>query len=128
MKPHSHNEIPENQLTPLARAFLWVEEPKKVRLAIILLAALCAVLFVLDFIIHRHSYAPFEHIPGFYAVTGFIAFSFVVLASTALRWVIGRREDYYSPNAVDAETYPEEGLSRELHPGAPAPAEKESDA
>jgi len=87
-------KIADSDLTPLARAFLWVERPAAVQRAILILAALCAVLFVLDFIVHRHAYAPNEGTPGFYAITGFLAFSFIVLGSTALRWVIGRREEH----------------------------------
>lgn len=105
-------EIADDALTPLARAFLWVQSRAKIRLAIFILAALCALLFVLDFIIHRHAYAPYETTPGFYSLTGFLAFSFIVLGSSALRWVIARSENFYSPNSVDAEDYPESGLQR----------------
>ena len=107
--------VSDDSLTPLARAFLWVESADKVKLAIMILGGLCAVLFVLDFIIHRHSYAPKEGTPGFYALTGFLAFSFIVLGSSALRWFIARSEDFYAPNSVDAEEYPEEGLERLHH-------------
>ena len=108
-------EVPEDSLSPLARAFLWVESESKLNLAIYILAGLCAFLFVLDFIVHRHSYAPKEGTPGFYALTGFLAFSFIVLGSGALRWFIARAENYYSPNSVDAEEYPDEGLERLHH-------------
>lgn len=109
------NKVSDDSLTPLARAFLWVESESKLKLAIVILAGLCAVLFVLDFVIHRHSYAPNEGTPGFYALTGFLAFSFIVLGSSALRWFIARSEDYYSPNSVDAEDYPDEGTERLHH-------------
>lgn len=115
MKNESENEVSNDQLTALARAFLWVESASKVKLAIGVLAGLCAVLFVLDFIVHRHAYAPKEGTPGFYAITGFLAFSFIVLGSGALRWFIARSENYYSPNSVDAEEYPESGLERLHH-------------
>ncbi len=119
MKNETQNEspsdVPNDQLTPLARAFLWVESPAKVKLAIWVLAGLCAVLFLLDFIVHRHAYAPNEGTPGFYALTGFLAFSFIVLGSGALRWFIARPENYYSPNSIDTEDYPEAGLERLHH-------------
>ena len=110
-------KVSDESLTPLARAFLWVESESKVKLAILILAGLCAVLFLLDFLVHRHSYAPKEGTPGFYALTGFLAFSFIVLGSAALRWFIARSENYYSPNSVDAEEYPEEGLERHYFSG-----------
>jgi len=115
MKRDSHNDIPDSSLSPLAQRFLWVESPAAVRRAVLILAALCALLFVADFIIHRHSYAPYEHVPGFYALTGFLAFSFVIFTATALRWIIRRNETYYAPHAVDAESYPDEGLERKQH-------------
>jgi len=119
MKRDSHNDIPEASLSPIARAFLWVESPAAVRRAIAILAGLCAVLFVADFVIHRHAYAPYEHVPGFYALTGFLAFCFVIFTATALRWLIKRSETYYAPHSVDAEHYPAEGLDKQQHPGAP---------
>jgi len=115
MKTDSHKEVSDDELTPLARAFLWVESAASVQKAIYALIGLCALLFVLDFIIHRHAYAPYEGTPGFYALTGFLAFSFIILGATALRWVIARREDYYAPNSIDAEEYPSEGLAKRHH-------------
>ena len=114
MKNDSQNKVSDDSLTPLAKRFLWVESADKVRLATFILGGLCAVLFILDFVAHRHAYAPNEDTPGFYALTGFLAFSFIVLGATALRWLIARPEDFYSPNNVDAEEYPEEGLNREV--------------
>lgn len=108
-------DVPNESLSPLARAFLWVESEAKIKLAILILAGVCALLFVLDFVVHRHSYAPNEGTPGFYALTGFLAFSFIVLGSGALRWLIARSEDYYSPKSVDAEEYPEQDLERRHH-------------
>jgi len=68
------------------------------------------LLFLLDFIIHRHAYAPGEGLPGFYAVVGFVAFTLIVLGATQLRRLILRNENYYSPYSVDAEEYPRQGL------------------
>ena len=113
MKNDSQKQVSDDSLTPLAKRFLWVESADKVRLAIYILAGLCAVLFILDFVVHRHAYAPNENTPGFYALTGFLAFSFIVLGAGLLRKLIAKPENYYAPNAVDAEDYPEEGLNRE---------------
>jgi len=57
-------KVADDSLTPLARAFLWVESESKLKLAMVILAGLCAVLFVLDFVVHRHSYAPNEGSSG----------------------------------------------------------------
>jgi len=126
MQPDTRNDVPDEALTPLGRWFLWVESAAAVKRAIYGLGALCAVLFVLDFLVHRHSYAPYEHVPGFYALVGFLGFSFVVLASGALRWFIRRGEDFYAPNSVDVEAYPDAGLERKNHPGVSTPGQPRS--
>lgn len=117
---HSTNE--ENDLPDLARRFLWADSSDAVERVILGLGILCAVLFLLDFIIHRHAYAPGESLPGFYAIVGFVAFTLIVLGAKQLRRLILRNENYYSPYSVDAEEYPEAGLEKLAH-GEPATAE-----
>ena len=56
---------------------------------------ICVVLFLLDFVIHRHSMHSLEELPGFYAVFGFVAFVALVVGSILLRKLIMRKEDYY---------------------------------
>ena len=55
----------------------------------------CAILFLLDFILHRHVSMKLEEIPGFYALFGFIAFVVLVEGSKLLRKLVMRKEDYY---------------------------------
>jgi len=108
-------------LSRLARRFLWADSISSVNRVIYWLGILCAFLFVLDFIVHRHAYAPGEGLPGFYAVVGFVAFTLIVLCASQLRRLILRKESYYSPNSVDAEPYPEDELERLNHtPGTGA--------
>jgi len=121
-KPTSaHNDLEpsassaKNNYSALANRFIWADSTTSVERVIFWLGMLCAFLFVLDFIVHRHAYAPAEGLPGFYAVVGFIAFTIIVLAAAQLRKLILRSESYYSPNSVDAEPYPEEGLERLMH-------------
>jgi len=94
----------------LAQRFLWADSASAVERVIFWLAMLCLCLFILDFIVHRHAYAPGEGLPGFYAVVGFIAFTLIVLGASQLRRLILRDERYYSPNSVDSEQYPQDGL------------------
>ena len=56
---------------------------------------ICAVLFVADFIIHRHTVHPWEDIPGFYAIYGFVACVLLVVVAKEMRKVLMRKEDYY---------------------------------
>ena len=55
----------------------------------------CGVLLLLDFVLHRHFYHPWEKIPGFYALYGFVACVLLVLAARWMRGVVMRSEDYY---------------------------------
>lgn len=103
------------RFSPLAKRFLWADSTSSVERVILYLGILCGVLFILDFIVHRHAYAPGEGLPGFYAVVGFVAFTLIVLGASQLRRLILRNENYYSPNSVDAESYPEAGLERLNH-------------
>jgi len=102
-------------VSPLAKRFLWADSATSVERVIFWLSVLCTVLFILDFIVHRHSYAPGEGLPGFYALVGFVAFTGIVLGATQLRRLILRNEQYYSPHSVDAEHYPESGLEQLEH-------------
>ncbi len=97
----------------IAAAFAWVESPSAVNTAIKVLAALCGLLFLLDFVIHRHTYVPGEGMWGFYAFTGFIAFTLIVLGAKTLRTLILRDENYYGEQSVDSEEYPASQLAIE---------------
>ena len=105
---------PEN-IHPIGEKLLWVEKPENIRLMIIGLAVFCALLFLGDFIIDRHGHFELENIPGFYGIFGFLAFSFIIIATKFLRMIIGRKEDYYAPNAIDAEDYPPQELDIKEH-------------
>ena len=100
-----NTDAPDNNqpLSSLARRFLWADSTSAVERVILWLGVLCVILFVLDFIVHRHAYAPGEGLPGFYAIVGFVAFTLIVLGASQLRRLILRNEDYYSPNSVDSE-------------------------
>ncbi|MGI9482346.1 MAG: hypothetical protein ACR2OR_08320 [Hyphomicrobiales bacterium] len=71
------------------------DDPKNVKLVIYALYALCAISFLLDFVIHRHVDHPLEAVVGFYCIYGFAACVALVLLATEMRKVIMRDEDYY---------------------------------
>ena len=56
---------------------------------------ICAILFVMDFVVHRHTIYELEELPGFYAIFGFVAFVALVEGSKLLRKLVMRKEDYY---------------------------------
>jgi hypothetical protein len=56
---------------------------------------LCGLLVALDFFVHRHISHDWEHLPGFYAIFGFVACVLLVLVAKEMRKVLMRKEDYY---------------------------------
>lgn len=65
--------------------------------------ALCVLLVVADFFVHRHVEQPAEKIPGFYAGYGFLGCVILVLAAKELRKLVMRPEDYYDPPGGEAD-------------------------
>jgi len=113
MNKNSHHNGSDDSLTPLAKRFVWVESADKRRIALLTLGGVSALLFFIDFVVHRHAYAPKEDTPGFYALVGFLTCALVVLIARVSRKLLLRPESYYLPYSVDAEDYPTDGLSPE---------------
>ncbi len=57
--------------------------------------AICILLVIADFVVHRHISLPWEKIPAFYALYGFVACVVLVVIAKAMRKVVMRKEDYY---------------------------------
>lgn len=85
------------------------DEPRNVRRVIRGLLVVCAVLFGLDLIIHRHVEHPWEAMIGFYAVYGFVGCVVLVLLAKVLRRIVMRSEDFYDPTAYPPDEPEEEG-------------------
>lgn len=115
MTPDEHPAANDENVAPLARHFLWVDTRKGVKKLIIGLLVLCAFLFAMDFIWHRHVKVPGEELYGFHAIAGFVSFTVIVLGAKMLRVFIRRDEDFYAPHGVDAEEYPLQGTQRLQH-------------
>jgi hypothetical protein len=79
---------------PEQKKYLF-DNPRNVSILIRCLYIICALLVVLDFILHRHTTHEWEHITGFYAIFGFTAYLVIVLGANQLRKLVGRKEDYY---------------------------------
>lgn len=76
------------------------------------LGAVCVLLFLGDFLYHKHGYFEIEELPGFYAIIGFLSCGVLAVLSGVLRNLLTRPEDYYAPRDIDAEAYPEAGTER----------------
>lgn len=75
------------------------DKPQNVRRLLRGFYALCAVVLLLDFFVHRHGSHPWESLWGFYALFGFVACVVLVLAAKQMRKLLLRKEDYYDDGA-----------------------------
>ena len=82
------------QNKPLDPFGLW-DDPKNVGRLLSMFYVICAILFLVDFVVHRHMIHPWEHMWGFYAIFGWIACVILVLVAKELRKALMRGEDFY---------------------------------
>ena len=108
----------DEKITSIGKALTNLERPEVIMNMIVGLAGLCALLFIGDFFHLRHGKFESEDFIGFYAFFGFLAFAFIIFATKVLKVLISRKEDYYAPNVVDAEDYPEGELDVKEHSDA----------
>jgi len=74
----------------------WLERKENVTRIAWALYAVCAVLVLLDFVIHRHAEMGADGFYGFYAIYGFVgSVGLVLVAKHVLRPLVMRSEDYY---------------------------------
>ncbi len=97
----------------LGRALSFVDDMRNVDRIVYGLYAVCALLFVADFLYYKKVHVAVEAIPGFYALYGFIMCALLVICAKGMRVFLNRDETYYAPHDVEAEPYPEAGLGRE---------------
>ena len=81
--------------------FGWTSHPKAKAFVFIGMIALVAILFLADFVVHRHEYFDLPKFPLFYGLFGFGAFALVVLSGWPLRKLLARPENYYEPEEDD---------------------------
>ncbi len=73
----------------------FFDKPENIGKILKVFYAICILLVVADFIVHRHIYHDWENIPAFYAVYGFVGCVVLVLIAKAMRKVLMKEEDYY---------------------------------
>ncbi len=71
------------------------DDPKNIKYVLHILYVCCAILFILDFVIHRHVIHSWESLWGFYPIYGFVGCVILVLVATWMRKFLMRTEDYY---------------------------------
>ncbi len=77
------------------------DRPENVERLLKFFYAICILLAVADFVLHRHIGFDWEKIPAFYAIYGFVACVLLVLIAKQMRKVLMRKEDYYEDRAGD---------------------------
>lgn len=73
----------------------WFDKPENVRKMLKVFYVICALLVLVDFVVHRHIYHAWENIPAFYAIYGFVGCVVLVLIAKEMRKFLMRGEDYY---------------------------------
>jgi hypothetical protein len=71
------------------------DNPKNVKRVLYILYTCCALLLILDFVIHRHVIHDWENLWGFYPLYGFVGCVILVWVATWMRSFLMRDEDYY---------------------------------
>ncbi len=89
----------------------FFDKENNINLVLRIFYTLCALLFLMDFVVHRHIYIWYESIPAFYALYGFVACVVLVLIAKQMRKWLMRDEDYYQqkPDSESAQTHSEQG-------------------
>ena len=91
----------------------FFDYPKNVKRLLHFFYGSCALLLILDFVIHRHAIYRWENLWGFYPIFGFVSCVILVLVATRLRTFLMRAEDYYDFEEKD----PKEKGADEQHNG-----------
>ncbi len=73
----------------------FFDRPENVERLLKVFYAICILLVLADFVLHRHIGFDWEKIPAFYALYGFVACVVLVVIAKEMRKVVMRKEDYY---------------------------------
>ena len=77
------------------KEFDFFDKPENRKLLWILLYAVCGLLFIPDFFIHREAHFGIDGYWGFYPILGFVACTVLILFSKLVGFVLKVKEDYY---------------------------------
>ncbi len=96
--PDIRHDVPMKTPDEPAR---WLDDERNVRKIVLAVYAICAVLLLIDPLVHKHGYFEIEPWFGFYGVYGFVGCVFLVLAAKEMRRLIMQPEDYYQKLEMD---------------------------
>ncbi|MGB1299208.1 MAG: hypothetical protein ACPG8A_13075 [Psychrobium sp.] len=73
----------------------FFDKPENIKKMLNIFYVVCALLVIVDFVVHRHIYHDWENIPAFYAIYGFVGCVVLVLIAKLMRKFLMKEEDYY---------------------------------
>lgn len=73
----------------------WLDRRQNISKVYLGVWIVCAMLLVVEPLVHKHGAFPIETWPGFHGIFGFVACVGLVLAAKALRRWLKRPADYY---------------------------------
>jgi hypothetical protein len=90
---HGHGAHDHGPKEPIG----WMDRPDVVKRLFLAFYVICGLLIVAELVFGKESEHPhpWEWPPFFYALSGFIAFWFLVLVARPMRTLLIRSEDYY---------------------------------
>lgn len=102
----SEKELEERQNAhPFAVPFLWLGNQKIIDNFIWLPVIGMIVMIALGIVYPQAKPAPWDVIPGSWALIGFVAYSFIVLCAKPLTKLLARPEDYYGEGGLPDPDY-----------------------
>lgn len=87
----------------------FFDKPENVQKLLRVFYVICALLVVLDFVLHRHIYHSWERLPAFYPLYGFVGCVLLVFVSKWMRSFLMRDENYYDHPEDNVEPKSEGG-------------------
>lgn len=78
------------------------DDPKNIKRLLNIFYLCCAILVILDFVIHRHTMHEWDSLWAFYPIYGFVGCVVLVIVAKWMRTFLMRAEDYYD-NASTAD-------------------------
>lgn len=82
----------------------FFDKPENVQKLLRVFYVICALLVVLDFVLHRHIYHSWEKLPAFYPIYGFVGCVLLVFVSKWMRTFLMRDENYYDKAEDEADS------------------------
>ena len=73
----------------------FFDKPQNVKRLFMAFYVLCAVLVVVGLLVEQEHHHPWENLPAFYPLYGFVGIVVLVYVAKLLRRIVMRPEDYY---------------------------------